>query len=149
MVGELLPDANIEAGLLPPALDDGRCCHIKLPDRARLDALGEGFVADSTLPVCCAGLCVDGVPILDFLDDPKPVNSGTSLGVVVAFVDPTALLSIAVEVEQVGGVNGGGEAMLVALEGDRTVLRGVDTLPFCGLIDLARSAARSISHHQP
>lgn len=81
-VGELLPDASIEVGLLPPVLNEGRCCHIKLPDRAKLDALGEGFVEDSALSTRGAGLCVDGVVILDLLEDPKPLNSGTSLGVV-------------------------------------------------------------------
>ena len=69
---------------------------------------------------------------LGFFTDPKPLNSGIS---------EEGLASI-VEVEMVGGgVNGGGVAMLVVVDGDLNAFtEEAGVLFFFGLIDLARSA---------
>ena len=48
--------ANVDVGGLILPLDDGRCCHDRVPERARLVALGEGFDADSNVSDAIAGL---------------------------------------------------------------------------------------------
>lgn len=55
-----------------PALDWGRCCHFKVPDREGMAALGEGLGAGVGELV---GVCIVDIA---FLLEPKPVNSGTS-----------------------------------------------------------------------
>ena len=69
---------------------------------------------------------MDGVLDFDLFEEPKPLNSGTSLVVDVGRIDE--VVSIFVDTDS-GGVIGGGEAMLLTLEIDREAV-GVAMLPF-------------------
>lgn len=62
----------------------------------------------------------------DLFEDPKPLNSGTSLTVDVESADLVASISAGADS---GGVIGGGEVTLLTLEMDREVV-GVAVLPF-------------------
>lgn len=75
---ELFSTAAIDSGLTPPALDAGRRCHVSVPDRARLDALGGGCNVDGVNVEGCAGFWMVGVLILFLSAEPKPLNSGIS-----------------------------------------------------------------------
>lgn len=131
----------MDKGLLPAPLDVGRrCCHVSVPERARLEALRDGMSAAAEGSDASAGLRVEGVLAFDLSAEPKPLNSGMSSAVDVEGWD--VLGSIAEE-SDCGGVIGGGVLTPLALVGILTTL-GVAVSAFCGLIDLARSATREL-----
>ena len=133
---EVVPvsEDTIERGLLLVPLELGRCCQDRVPERARLDALGEGLDAEAEASDIVAGLCVDGVWDGALLPDPKPLKSGMS-----SDAGWDALVSIAVEG---GGVIGGAEAFVAALVDVLTALNEA----FSGLMDFARSVRRIVIH---
>jgi len=138
----------METGLAPAVLGLGRCCHIRLPERARLDALGEGCVVllavCGSLDGCCVVWAVFDVEGFALLVDPNPLKSGTSMAMEGVLVVAGVLDSAAKEEGAGLIVTGDGDA---AGAGD-LILLGAGDSRFCGLIDRARSVHSPISSQQ-
>ena len=136
----LVSGITIDRGRLPLPRELGRCCHDRVPERARLEALrdGEDVDADTDASDIALSYCAEGVR--DF--DANPLNSGMS------FVGDSGAGSIAVD-EDAGVVIDGGELKVLTLICDLEALIGAE-LAFSGLIDRARSAKYEMSftpHH--
>ena len=132
---------TIEEGRLPASLEPGRgrCCHDRVPDRARLEALGVEADAESLFE---AAEVVDAV--LDRFIVPKPLKSGTSPRSVAAdFSGSGVELRPLASAEEEGGVMvTGGDANWLALVVVRDRGRAVDDFGVCclsGEMDRARS----------
>jgi len=121
---------------------------MRLPERARLDALGEGCVVllmvCGSLDGCCVIWGVFDVEGFALLVDPNPLKSATSIAMEGVLVG-AGVLDSAAEAEGAGLiVTGDGDAAGV---GD-LILLGAGESRFCGLIDRARSIGSPRSSQQ-
>lgn len=126
--------ATIDRGRLAAPREEGLCCHDSVPERAKLVALDGALAGDSGVSEDGAGVNVDGVAIVGLLEDPNPLNSGTSGGEAWAVVG----LLVGVEEDAGGLVRRGVRTLPAAFVVDEEA--GVDgAAPFLGLMDLALS----------
>lgn len=120
----------MDRGRLAAPLDEGLCCHDSVPERARLVALDGVLVVDSDISEGFVAGSAEGVVIFDCLEDPNPLNSGTSGG------EAWVVLLIGVEEDAEGLARLGVRTLPAALAVNAAA---VGVAAFCGLIDLARS----------